>query len=81
MKHIHKITSHFLLSHDNFLSSIDNKITSLVIRTLSFGNYLSLSHIVQNTELRSDHNGNLTDWYFLLNLAMDQLVLLIRPLL
>ena len=71
MKNIDKITGHFLLSNDYFLASIDDKVASLVIGTLSLGNDLCLGQVVQSTEFGPDHDGYFSNWDLLLNFTVD----------
>lgn len=62
MEHEHDVICHALLSHNNFFLSVDNKVASLVILTLtSFSDDGPWCHLVEMTELGTNHNWNFAD--------------------
>lgn len=67
MKNIDEIISHFLLCHNDLLSSIDNEVSSLVIWTFTSCNYLCFCEIIQGTELALHHDRHFSYWDFFLH--------------
>lgn len=61
-EHVNEVVSHLFLGNNNFLSSLDDKVTSLVEEALSLLNSFLVSEVVEGAEFGSDHNWYFSDW-------------------
>jgi len=61
MEHINEIISHLFLGDNDLLGSVDNKVTTLIMYTLSgLNNFLISLHLLHHTVIRVNHNGHFT---------------------
>lgn len=60
LEHVHLVERHSLLSDKDLFGSLDDKVTARVIRALADTIEELVVHIVQQTHIRSGHDGDLS---------------------
>ena len=67
MEDQHDVVSHAFLSNQDFLLTINNKVATLIVATLScILNNLIFTQLRQMTEARADHDWDFADRHFVL---------------
>ena len=69
-EYVHEVISHLLLSDDDLLTAIYDKVPPLIVFTFTQVDSFLAVLIMKDAEVRSDHNGDSTKGDLLINLII-----------